>query len=478
MGSECDSLNLLNGRGTTANGMEPNLSNTNKKGNACVDGNNGSYHGDESIDQITITAGDIVSGTPVPSGDFIVAGGRAYVSVKVWCWGSGASDTADIYLANDASNPSWNHLVSITCPGGGAQTLRHAFDVGQGTNQSIRVNFRYNGSQSTCSSGGYDDHDDLIFTVKKSGVPTPSPTPAPSARPTPMPTNDSPSPSGPQTASYDPTLTVPKCSVGSSCDSGTLLNGRGTMTNGVEPNRPNTLNSCTDGNNGSYHGDESIDKIVVRRASGGDGDLTEGEVVTIEATVWCWDTGSSDYIDFYYASDASNPVWNPIGLRQQCPGGGSQTVTASYTLPQGAIQAVRVNLMYGSNTPSAAKCVSSGYDDVDDLAITVKPNPAFQGAAFAAAAAAAAVPGKNDDVQGSIIDEPRGDADIEADRKKKELMDMNQSNTKPKVNGNGNGKGNVNKSGGEHSGNVVTAYKRLRVPIEDYRYRGSAVPIN
>jgi len=86
--------------------------------------------------------------------------------------------------------------------------------------------------------------------------------------------------------------------------------------------------------------------------------------------------------------------------------------------------------MYGSNTPSAAKCVSGGYDDVDDLAITVKPNPALQGTA---AAAAAAVPGKNDDVQGTIIDEHRGDADIEADRKKKELMDMNQSNTKPKV---------------------------------------------
>jgi len=252
-----------------------------------------------------------------------------------------------------------------------------------------------------------------------------------------MPTIDS--SNGPQTATYDPSLTVPKCSFGSSCDSGTLLNGRGTIAGGNEPNRPNTLNSCTDGNSGTYHSDESIDKIVVRRASGGVHDLTEGEVVTIEATVWCWSTGSSDRIDFYYASDASNPVWNQIGQRQVCPGGGSQIVTATYTLPQGATQAVRVNLMYGSNVASAAKCVSGSWDDVDDLAITVKPNPAMQGAA--------ALPpsSKKDDFQGAIIDEGK---DIGEDKTKKELMDMNQSTSKPKGNGKGNGNDKKDVAGG------------------------------
>ncbi|KAL7443021.1 hypothetical protein ACHAXM_008755, partial [Skeletonema potamos] len=202
---------------------------------------------------------------------------------------------------------------------------------------------------------------------------TPPPPPAPTQPPTQIPTNAF--PSGPQTATYDLALKVPKCSFGSSCDSGTLLNGRGTITSGVEPNQPNNLNSCGDGISGTYHSDESIDKIVVKRASGGDNDLTEGEVVTIEATVWCWSTGTEDFIDFYYASNVANPVWIQIGQRQTCPGGGSQVVTATYTLPQGAIQAVRVNLMYGaSGVASAAKCVSgSGYDDVDDLAITVKP---------------------------------------------------------------------------------------------------------
>jgi len=237
-GSSCDSLALLDGKGSMTNGPETNASNTNKFGQACNDGNSGSYHSDESIDQITVTAGDLDAvGNPLPSGDFIVEGGRAYVTVKLWCWSSGASDHADLFLSSDASSPDWQSLTTITCPGGGAQTIRHAFDVPSGANQSIRVNFRYHGSPSTCSSGSYDDHDDLIFAVKSASG-TPPPTPAPTLPPTPIPPTGG--PSGPQTASYDSGLGAPKCSYGSSCDSVGLLDGRGTITNGNELNTPNT----------------------------------------------------------------------------------------------------------------------------------------------------------------------------------------------------------------------------------------------
>ncbi len=92
-------------------------------------------------------------------------------------------------------------------------------------------------------------------------------------------------PSGPQKASYDAGLGVPKCSFGSRCDSVGLLKGRGKFKKGSEPNRPNTLNTCSDGNDGSYHSDESIDKIIVSRADGGSGDFTEGDKVTITANV-------------------------------------------------------------------------------------------------------------------------------------------------------------------------------------------------
>ncbi len=50
---------------------------------------------------------------------------------------------------------------------GHKQPIRHAFDVPLplGVNQSIRVNFRYNGSPSNCSNGNgsYDDYDNLIL---------------------------------------------------------------------------------------------------------------------------------------------------------------------------------------------------------------------------------------------------------------------------------------------------------------------------
>lgn len=160
-GKSCDSGDLLDGRGTKGpdGGTEPNLSNTNKSGNTCIDGNSGAYHVDESIDQITVTAGDLdENGNPLPSGDFITEGGRAYVTVKLWCWSTGSSDNADVYLASDPSIPDYQFLATIPCPGGGEQTIRQAFDVPSGTNQAmIRVNFRYNGSESTCSNGNWDD---------------------------------------------------------------------------------------------------------------------------------------------------------------------------------------------------------------------------------------------------------------------------------------------------------------------------------
>ena len=197
------------------------------------------------------------------------------------------------------------------------------------------------------------------------------PTPAP----TPMPTNEG--DSGAQSASYDASLEAPKCSFGYSCDSGVLLKGRGTIINGVEPNRPNTLNGCTDGNDGTYFSDESMEKIVVSQASGITKDMAAGDTVTITATVFCWDDGSSDYIDFYYASNAADPEWNQIGERLQCPGGGLQTVTASHTLPtsESVEQAVRVNLMYTSSVPGQGGCTGGAYDDTDDLVISVVNGP-------------------------------------------------------------------------------------------------------
>ncbi len=235
--------------------------------------------------------------------------------------------------------------------------------------------------------------DDIMFPVKANPN-GPAPTPSPVAPPS--------GPSGPQIALYDAGFGAPKCSHGSSCDSVDLLNGRGTMTNGNEPNQPNTLNACTDGNSGTYESDESINRIVVTREDGGDGDFAEGDEVTISATVWCYGSGTSDYIDFYYASDASSPSWTQIDAPQQCQSGGANTFTASFTLPQGSIQAVRAIFMYSTSgspkTPNENSCVTGNWDDHDDMVISVKPSIAE---ASIAAFSSSTIP--RDDEQGDIV---------------------------------------------------------------------------
>jgi hypothetical protein len=148
----------------------------------------------------------------------------------------------------------------------------------------------------------------------------------------------------------------------------------------VEANRPNTLGTCTDGNSGSYHYDESIDKLVVRSGeedgTGSGVDMAEGGRATIVATVYPWFSGSSDFADFYYAADSSNPQWQFIGTKKPA-GSGLQELKMSFTLPQGTNQAVRVNFRYRGVQGSNGACSSGSYDDNDDLAFAVKANPSF-----------------------------------------------------------------------------------------------------
>ncbi|MCG8456421.1 MAG: M12 family metallo-peptidase, partial [Holophagales bacterium] len=135
---------------------------------------------------------------------------------------------------------------------------------------------------------------------------------------------------GPQTAVYDPALGAPKCAVaGSSCDSGTLLDSRNNLSP-AEPNQPNTLDACTDGTSGSYHSDESNDRILITNSSGGN--FAPGDTVEIAATVWAWNTGSQDSLDLYTTADANNPSWTFL-ITLVPSAGGAQTLTATYTLP-------------------------------------------------------------------------------------------------------------------------------------------------
>lgn len=199
------------------------------------------------------------------------------------------------------------------------------------------------------------------FAPTDSEAPSESPSDMPSSAPT-VELSD---------AIFYPPAGVPFCQeVLAGCDSGALLYGRGSMTNGAESNAPNTLDGCQDGSDGTYYSDESVERIKI--VSVGNGVLRKGTTVEVQATVYAYDDGSSDTADFYFIADATNSSlsWQYIGSVVPS-GGGLQTLTQQYVLPTGSgndIQAVRVNFRFDG---SVGTCTSGNYDDRDDLAFAV-----------------------------------------------------------------------------------------------------------
>ena len=174
--------------------------------------------------------------------------------------------------------------------------------------------------------------------------------------------------SGSQTAVFNATLKAPECAtVGTSCDSGpSLLLGRDHISGGAEPNQPNTINSsCSDGTSGTFHSDESNDRILVTSSSGA---LTHGTTATVTATVWAWTGFTSDALDLYYAANANSPSW--VFIKTIVPTkAGAQSLSATFTLPTGSLQAVRAQFRY---LGSASSCTSGSFNDHDDLIFAVQ----------------------------------------------------------------------------------------------------------
>eukprot|EP00804_Cyclotella_cryptica_P028860 CCRYP_008443-RA/>CCRYP_008443-RA protein AED:0.06 eAED:0.06 QI:0/0.93/0.88/1/1/1/17/370/2761 len=180
---------------------------------------------------------------------------------------------------------------------------------------------------------------------------------------------------GPQAAMYDGQLGAPRCfAKGTECSSGRLLDGRGKV--GPESNFPNTLDNCTDGNDGDYHVDEQLDKIVVRSGkidgTGSNAAITEGERVVISATVFAYDT--NDRADFWHTSDAFNRSWEYIGSVQSQLVNATEVLEVEFFLPLGANQAVRVKYDYQGNVTA---CPETAYGDADDLVFAVTYTPFY-----------------------------------------------------------------------------------------------------
>ncbi len=165
------------------------------------------------------------------------------------------------------------------------------------------------------------------------------------------------------TAAYDSALQVPWCaSVGSSCSSGSLLNGVGSS----EVHNPNTLNSlCRDGAYGSYHSTESVDAIRVSTSDGSA--LATGKQVTIQVTVWVR-SYYYDRLDLYGTTSMTGTSWIKIATLSPSANG-LQTLSTTYVLPSGPQQAIRAGFRYAGY---ASACSTGSYDDHDDLAFTIE----------------------------------------------------------------------------------------------------------
>ena len=111
--------------------------------------------------------------------------------------------------------------------------------------------------------------------------------------------------------------------------------------------------------------DESLDRLRVVTTDGSA--LGTGKTVRIEATVWAYSLPSGDRLDLYYTANATSPVWTFLTTLTP-PGGGARTMTATYTLPAGALQAVRAQFRYAG---AASPCTLGAYNDRDDLVFAV-----------------------------------------------------------------------------------------------------------
>jgi hypothetical protein len=142
----------LNGRGLQAGGAEPHQPNT--INNSCADGLYGTFHVDESIDHLRISSSD---------GQAFAPGKTVRIDASVWAYSN--QDYLDLYYAADASAPSWVFIGTIKAAAAGSQVLSGTYALPNGTRQAIRAGLRFGGAAAPCTSGFYDDHDDLVFTV-------------------------------------------------------------------------------------------------------------------------------------------------------------------------------------------------------------------------------------------------------------------------------------------------------------------------
>jgi hypothetical protein len=373
--SVCDTGTLLAGAGhPSEGGSETNAYNTIDD---CFDSMNMTHEEDESVERIVIRSED--------SNDFS-AGGNIIIEATVF---TGANTTdgrrnpnvVDIAQFFHTTNPSldakWTFIdLRWAWLKRGSQTLSVTYTLPEADIQAVRVKFGYDemGVAPCGSENDLTDIDDLVFAVNPGPDP---PTMIPSPPTTPSPTKEF-----HRMAVYDFNYGSPRCvQFGSACDTGAkLIAGVGSGVGGPEPNSPNVIDDCIELSSTVYGKDESIDRISIKSADGSI--MSVGTSVTIEATVSTATSTNNreqpigpEVAHFYHTADPSfNTNWVYISTVYASLGTGSQVLSCQLTLPEGEIQAVRVNYGYQENV--AGPCTNNGpFTDVDDLVFAVASQP-------------------------------------------------------------------------------------------------------
>jgi subtilisin family serine protease len=150
VGSRCDSVELLEGRGQV--GPERNAPNT--VGGSCADGR-GTFSR-SSLDRLAVSRED---------GTGLAAGKRVKIEATVWARVLYSSEVLDLYFTPDANSGAWTFLTSLRPSSSGQQVLSASYLLPVGGMQAIRGVYRYGGQRAACGSGLDNDHDDLVFAV-------------------------------------------------------------------------------------------------------------------------------------------------------------------------------------------------------------------------------------------------------------------------------------------------------------------------
>jgi len=161
VGSRCDSVELLEGRGIL--GPEPHQPNT--LGGACVDGAEGTYRSSPSLERLVVLRDD---GTALAVGKEVTVQATVHASMNY------PEERLDLYVASDVGNPTWTLIGTLPPYASGPRVLSATYLIPVGGLHALRGVYRSgSGNASACVPGSLNDHDDLVIAVGQEADTTP-----------------------------------------------------------------------------------------------------------------------------------------------------------------------------------------------------------------------------------------------------------------------------------------------------------------